>query len=133
MGRILLDESGKRRIKFHVDALNAFNHPLLRNSNSTDLFGSQPTQATITAALYDSWAQFNGKPLSTTAQGQASLSQIQGFVTGNHLSSGALKPDFLTVQLPQGFALANPNSFDITTLNGYKLYRLKQSYTQSFG
>jgi hypothetical protein len=27
----------------------------------------------------------------------------------------------------------NPNSFDITTLNGYKLYRLDQTWDTRFG
>jgi len=127
-----LGESGKRRLQFRVDGLNVFNHPLLRNANSTDIF-SQPSQSAITAAQYDTWAAANGKPLSNTPAGAAAVTQIQGFVTNNRQPSGALKTDYFTIPLPQGFALANPNSFDITTLNGFKLYRLKQAYTQSFG
>jgi len=37
------------------------------------------------------------------------------------------------VSIPQGFATTNPNSFDITTLSGLKLYRLRQSLDTNFG
>jgi len=39
-----------------------------------------------------------------------------------------LPRDFFAVLVPQGFHSANLNSFDITTANGLKLYRLKQVY-----
>jgi hypothetical protein len=35
--------------------------------------------------------------------------------------------------VPQGFATMSPNSFNILTLNGYKLYQLSNSYNTSFG
>jgi hypothetical protein len=43
-------------------------------------------------------------------------------------------PDaFFHVQLPQGFGSANSLSYDITTLPGFKLYRLRQNYDGNFG
>lgn len=39
---------------------------------------------------------------------------------------GRLPADFFTVPLPQNFTFTNVNSFDITTVNGYKLYRVRQ-------
>ena len=47
--------------------------------------------------------------------------------------NGSLPTDFFHVPVPQGFAAKNPNSFDITTLNGFKLYRLRQAYGNGFG
>jgi len=41
--------------------------------------------------------------------------------------------DFFHVPLPQGFATRDPLSFDIRTLDGYKLYRLRQTYDTNFG
>jgi len=37
------------------------------------------------------------------------------------------------VQLPQGFATTNPLSFDIRSLDQYKLYRIRQTYDSNFG
>jgi len=34
---------------------------------------------------------------------------------------------------PQGFATTAPTRFNITTLEGYKLYRISQVYNSSFG
>jgi len=61
------------------------------------------------------------------------LTQIQGFVTGARNAKGALPSDFFTIPVPQGFATANSNSFDIRTPNGYKLWVLSQNYSTSFG
>lgn len=40
-----------------------------------------------------------------------------------------LPRDFFVVPVPQGSHSMNLNSFDITTLDGLKLFRLKQAYT----
>lgn len=87
----------------------------------------------ITASEYDAWARPNNKSLSSTADGAALLAAAQQVVLGNLLPSGALPIDFFTVRLPQGFATRSPNAFDITTVEGYKLYRLRQSYNPGFG
>jgi hypothetical protein len=126
----------RRRVQLRVDLINAFNHPNFRtvpNDSGTDLFGSLPNEGSITAAEYNIWAEANGRPSSTTAEGQALLAQIQQIVTGGRSSSGALPVDFFHVRLPQGFASMSPSSFDITTPEGYKLYRLRQAYNQGFG
>lgn len=47
--------------------------------------------------------------------------------------SGGLPLDFFHVPLPQGFATRDPNSFDITNLTGFKLYRIRQTYDTNFG
>ena len=40
-----------------------------------------------------------------------------------------MQRDFFRVQLPDGFFSRNLNSFDISTLEGLKLYRMRQAYT----
>jgi len=98
-----------------------------------DLMGA-PIETAITSAEFDLWAKANGKPLSATPAGQALMATVQQLVVRNQLpGSGALPPDFFHVQLPQGFATTSQNSYDITTLDGYKLYRLRGAYNQGFG
>jgi hypothetical protein len=128
--------ASSRRIQFRVDLINAFNHPTFRlgsGNSATDLFGSAPIETAITAAEYDAWARFNNKPLSTTLEGQALIAQVQRIVIGSRLPGGALPVDFFHIRLPQGFATTNANSFDITSPDGYKLYRSRQAYGAGFG
>jgi hypothetical protein len=89
----------------------------------------------ITAAEYNTWATFNGKPLASTTAGAAQLATIRSNVNATRTSNGTggLPGDFFHVQLPQGFATTNPLSFDISNLQGYKLYRLRQTYDTNFG
>ncbi len=129
----------KRRIQFRVDMINAFNHPVFRNAvndaGGTDIFGSAPnftpTAATI-ASNYTTWAAANGQPAANSAQGKANIAAIQSMVLGQEVS-GVLPARFYSVPLPQGFGTMNANQFDLTTLNGYKLYNLRQAYTSGFG
>lgn len=145
-------KEGHRRINFRVDLINAFNHPNFRYNNTGNTpfgLGTFPTELTtevvggvtqpITAAEYNTWATFNGRPLATTPEGAALLNTIRGNVNGVRLparsgqTSGALPLDFFHVALPQGFASRDALSFDITSLSGYKLYRLRQTYDANFG
>jgi hypothetical protein len=41
--------------------------------------------------------------------------------------------NYFHIPIPEGFATTNPNAFDITTLQGVKLYRLRQIYDTNFG
>ena len=145
-------KEGKRRINFRVDLINAFNHPNFRYSNTGNTpsgMGTFPTEITteavggvnqpITTTEYNTWATFNGQPLASTSAGAALLAQIRTNVnatrqTGaNGPQTGGLPLDFFHVLLPQGFATRDPLSFDITTLPGYKLYRIRQTYDSNFG
>jgi hypothetical protein len=148
----------KRKIQFRVDLINAFNHPNFRYNNTGNIpfgFGTFPTEITteaeavtlpngvagtrgavITAAEYNTWATFNGRTPST-----AELNAIRALVNATRLPNNvvtnapasALPADFFHVRIPQGFATRNANSFDITTLEGFKLYRLRQTYDPNFG
>jgi len=149
---VRLGNEGKRRLNLRVDFINAFNHPSFRyfnTGNTPNGLGTFPTEITneavngvnqpITAAEYNTWATFNNQPLSTTSAGAAILAQIRTNVNvtrqpGNAgVQTGGLPLDFFHVPLPQGFATKDPLSFDITTLQGYKLYRIRQTYDTNFG
>ena len=121
----------RRRVQFRVDFNNLLNHPVFRvtpnNGGGTDFFNA-PSETVINASDYNAWAKFNVKPQSNTPQGQALFLQAQQMILASRSSSGALPNDFYDVPIPQGFATRDANSFDITTLDGYKLYRLRQAY-----
>jgi outer membrane receptor protein involved in Fe transport len=140
----------KRRINFRVDFINAFNHPNFRftnTGNTPPAFGGLPTELTaenetingvtrpsvITAAEYNTWATLNGQPLSTTPAGAAQLTAIRSNVNTQRLPSNALPLNFFNIQLPEGFATTNANTFDIRTIEGFKHYRLRQAYDANFG
>jgi hypothetical protein len=59
--------------------------------------------------------------------------QIVSMVNAERNKSNALPADFFTAPLPKNFFGTNANSFDIRTLNGYKLYQLRTSYVAGFG
>lgn len=127
---------GKWHGQFRVDMINALNHPVFRTvpgDSGTDLFGALPSESAITASEFDAWARANNQPLSSTSAGTAALAAVQQIVRGSQSASGALPIDFFNVRLPQGFASQAATSFDITNPAGYKLYRLRQVYNQSFG
>jgi len=146
------DKEGKRHLNFRVDLINAFNHPNFRYNNRGNTpfgLGTFPTELTtetvngvsqpITAAEYNTWATFNSQPLASTAAGAALLATIRSNVNAVRLpprsgsTSGALPLDFFHILLPQGFATRDPLSFDIRTLEGFKLYRIRQTYDTNFG
>lgn len=138
--------SERWRLELRVDALNVLNHPVFRNVpnnfNGTDIFGGGGgglNTGRLSVTDYNNWAAFNGQPLSanppTSGPGAQILNSINAMVDAQRLpvppnsSSGAfgrLPADFFTVPLPQGITFMNANSFDIRTLDGYKLYRVRQ-------
>jgi len=61
------------------------------------------------------------------------LAQVNALLAGSRLPTGALPLDFFHVPVPEGFATKNSNAFDIRTLEGLKLYRLRQTYDANFG
>jgi hypothetical protein len=130
-----LGENSKRRLQLRVDAINVLNHPVFGFTNyGNGRMMTQPSASQISAADYNTWALANNQPLSTTTAGAAMMAQVQKLVSGNYIPGTSLLPaNFYSVPLPQGFATASPTSYDITTLQGYKLYRIRQAYNNSFG
>ncbi|HTD21393.1 MAG TPA: carboxypeptidase regulatory-like domain-containing protein [Terriglobales bacterium] len=141
-----LGGDGKRRLQIRVDAVNVLNHPILQltSGNSGPDFMGAPNEGTISVAYpsgvatptsltnaeYAAWAAFNGQPVSA-----GTLNSIEAMVDSFRANGGkgALPLDFFHIQLPTGFATTNANAFDIRTLNGYKLWRLRQAYNPNFG
>jgi hypothetical protein len=137
-----LGESNKRRLQFRVDLLNALNHPIFRATpnaaGGTDLTGNTPTTTALTTADYNSWALANGKPQALTAgdAGNQLLTQINNMVNGvraGGTASGSLPNDFFHIALPHNFYGTPANTFDITTLQGFRLYRMRQAFNTGFG
>jgi hypothetical protein len=131
-----LGESGKRRLQFRVDALNVLNHPTFavfpNNAGGADFMGA-PSTATLSTASYNSWALANGQPQTTTPAGTTIYNNVVSMVNAQKNAAGILPANFYTVPLPTGFYSKQPNSYDITTLGGYKLYQLRTAYATNFG
>ena len=127
--RLPIGAEGRRKLQLRVDFINAFNHPNFRwnyTGNTPPGFGSVPNEALLVQGDVNTWNAF--------APGRnATLAQVNALITNARLASGAIPLDFFRVPIPQGFATTNPNSFDITTLSGLKLYRLRQAYDANFG
>ncbi len=123
-----------RRLEFRVDLINAFNHPIFRTGrleDSGEIF-TLPNEANITNAEYDAWRAFDtaNRPARTTPEGAAKLAAINALLASNRVAGGQTLPrNFFTVRLPDRFFTLNANSFDIATVDGLKLYRMRQSYT----
>jgi hypothetical protein len=131
-----LGESRSRRLQFRADALNAFNHPVFavypNNAGGADFMGA-PSTAALNATDYNTWANANGQPLAATTAGAAQLVAINAMVNSQKLPSGALPSNFFAVQLPSNFYGKAAATYDITTLQGYKYFRLRQAYATNFG
>jgi hypothetical protein len=130
----------KKRLQFRMDAINVLNHPTFAFASIGGGTGftsgrgpATPTQTAITAAEFNSWASANNQPQSGTPAGAALFAQVQAFVNNNRIGTGNLPPDFFSIPVPTGFTQIPLNNFDITTLNGFKLYRLSQSWDKNFG
>jgi hypothetical protein len=120
---------GRRRLQLRVDFINLLNHPNFRWANTGNTpagFGSVPNEALLAQADINTWNAF--------APGRAAtLTQVNDLLTNARLASGAIPLNFFRVPIPAGFSTTNPNAFDITTLSGLKLYRLRQSLDTNFG
>lgn len=131
-----LGESGRRQLQLRMDALNIFNHPVfafIPNAGGGSDFMGAPSTATLTTAAYNTWATANNQPLQSTAAGATIYNNIVNMVNAQKNASGALPASFFQVPLPQNFYGTAANSYDITTLNGYKYYQLRNAYSTAFG
>jgi hypothetical protein len=133
---INIGESGKRRLQIRVDALNVLNHPTFAvypsNAGGADFMGA-PSTATLTTAAYNAWATANNQPLQSTAAGAAIYNGIVSMVNAQKTAAGALPANFYTIPLPANFYGTPANSYNITTLQGYKNYQLRNAYSTTFG
>jgi hypothetical protein len=133
-------KDNKKYLQFRIDAINALNHPnfTFASIGSGTGFTSgrgpdTPSQAAISVAEYNAWATFNNKPLQNTPEDAAIFQQVQNLVLNNRIGTGNLPANFFSIPVPTGFTQIPLNSFDIRTLEGYKLYRLSQTWNKSFG
>jgi hypothetical protein len=129
-----LGGEGKRRLQFRVDFINAFNHPIFRTGRLEDageIFAA-PAEGVLNQTEYNAWADFNGRPRSTTEMNAINAFIRSLSVNPNRLTNPnatiILPPDFFHVPVPEGFFSMNANSFDVRTAAGLKLYRLRQAY-----
>ena len=129
----------RKRLQFRVDFLNAFNHPVFRilpnAAGNTDLTGNTPNTGALTATDYNTWAAYNNQPLAKVAgdPGNAVLSQINATINGVKTTAGGLPTDFFHLKLPANFWGTNVNSYDVRTVDGFRLFRMKQAYSTGFG
>jgi hypothetical protein len=133
-----IGESGKRRLQFRVDALNVLNHPTFavypNNAGGADFMGA-PSTAALTASAYNTWAVANGQPqaLATGDAGNLALTNINNMVNAQKNAAGVLPANFFNIPLPANFFGKQPTAYDITTVQGYKLYQLRTAYATNFG
>jgi hypothetical protein len=127
-----LGKDAKRRFQVRVDAINVLNHPVFnfgRDADNGEIF-ALPNEALISTADFNAWADFNGKPRAGTPQGDALRALVDQIVLAGRMpGTTVLQPAFFMIPVPQGFHSANANQFDITTPEGFKIYRLRQAYT----
>jgi len=130
-----IHQDGKFKIQLRLDLINALNHPTLAptpNSSGSDLFSSAPSTVVMPVATYNGWAAANGLPLQSTPAGLAIYNQIVTMFNASKVGL-ALPANFYSVPLPQGFATKSANTYDVRTLDGYKLFMLRQAYNPTFG
>ncbi|SPE32246.1 Cna B domain protein (fragment) [Candidatus Sulfopaludibacter sp. SbA3] len=128
----------KLRLQVRMDGLNILNHPVYsvypNNAGGTADFMGAPSTATLTAAAYNTWAIANNQPQQSTAAGAAIFNGIVNMVNAQKGASGALPANFFSIPLPTNNFFGTPaTSYDITTLQGYKLYQLRTAYNAGFG
>lgn len=131
-------ENRSRSVQLRLTAINVFNHPNFNYQGGSGNIFNAPTEDPITLADYNSWATANGRPAATAAntatEGNRLFSQVQSLVTTNRVpgSTNRLPDAFFSVPVAEGFHSRTINSFDITALEGFKLYRLRQNYNNNF-
>lgn len=130
-----------KNLKFEarIDAINVLNHPNFgwASIGSGTGFTSgrgpgTPNMANISLAEFNAWATFNGQAAAANTS-DARIVGMNNMLNPFRLGTALLQPNFFSIAVPTGFLQKNLNSFDITTLEGFKLYRLRQTWNQSFG
>jgi hypothetical protein len=130
-----IGDEGRRRINFRVDLINAFNHPTFRYNNTGNTpfgYGTLPSSDALVANDITAWQAANPGQTANLAQVNALL-DAQRLPVAPGQTVGALPLDFFSIRVPEGFATRTANSFDIRTLEGLRLFRLRQTYDANFG
>jgi len=134
-GLPFIGDEGRRKLNFRVDLINALNHPTFRYNNTGNTpfgFGTLPNEGDLVQNDLTAWLAANPGQTATLAQVNAILASQRGPVFPGQ-TVGPLPLNFFSVPVPEGFATRTANSFDIRTLDGLKLYRLRQTYDANFG
>jgi len=140
-------KDSKKRIQARIDALNVFNHPNFGFSSIGGGTGftagrgpTNPSNSPIATTEYDSWVAADVGRASlarTTTAGAAAFNNVRNFVCNNITNTtactGLLPPAYFSIAVPTGFTQIPLNNFDITTLDGFKQYRLSQVWSKNFG
>jgi outer membrane receptor protein involved in Fe transport len=138
-------ESSKRYLQLKLDAINVFNYAGVsfgstNSFNGAWLVKSPSFTSDLSTTNYVSWANgwnaaHPGDQVPTAITNNPTLTSIQNLTAvpraGN---SGVLPNNFFSIPLTSTFGLTNPNTYDIRTLQGLKLYDLYQAgFNTSFG
>jgi hypothetical protein len=92
------------------------------------------TENAIAREIDNTWAVANGQPqaLATGDAGNQLLTNVNIMVTAQKTAAGVLPANFFNVPFPANFYGKAATAYDITTLQGYKLYQLRTAYSTSF-
>ena len=123
-----------------MDALNALNHPVFavypNNAGGADFMGAPSTATLTTAGLQH--LGYRQQPTAVQRHrrhaGQHHLQQHRQH--GERAEDRRRRAAGQLLHHPaagQNFYGKAANSYDITTLNGYKLYQLRTAYATNFG
>ena len=120
-----------------MDALNVLNHPTFavypNNAGGADFMGA-PSTATLTTAAYNTWAAANNQPLQSTTAGAAIYNDIVEHGERAEDRRRRVAGELLHRSAARRISTATPaTSYDITTLQGYKYYQLRNAYSTNFG
>jgi hypothetical protein len=125
-------ESG-RKLQLRMDAINALNHVNFRFDgnnahNWTKEESGLPNPADISPTEFKNWLDAN--PQLNITNTQAAYNDVLK-ITQSARRNGTLPANFFSIPVPTGFASMIPNSFDIRTAEGLKLYRLRNQFNDT--
>jgi hypothetical protein len=128
----------KRRLQFRVDAINALNQVNFRFDgnnafNWTVEGGGYPNEADISRTEFTNWVNANPQHGINSTNFETEYNKVLAITrrARGGATTGPLPANFFSRPIPRGFASTIPNSFDIRTEEGLKLYRLRNAFNSS--